>query len=49
MRHVYYGPEYSDAEILRDLDSAGCKYQKLQEEDLICRTAEAIYEGKIVG
>ena len=35
MRHVYYGPEYSDAEILRDLEAAGCTYQKLAEEDLI--------------
>lgn len=49
MRHVYYGPEYSDAEILRDLESAGCKYQKLREEDLIHGTAETISEGKIVG
>jgi carbamoyltransferase len=49
MRHVYYGPEYSDAEILRDLESAGCKYHKQLEEDLIGRTAEAISEGKIVG
>jgi carbamoyltransferase len=49
MQHVYYGSEYSDAEILRDLESAGCKYRKLQEEDLIRRTAEAISEGKIVG
>jgi carbamoyltransferase len=49
MRHVYYGPEYSDAEIRRDLDAAGCKYQKLSEEPLISRTADAIAAGKIVG
>jgi carbamoyltransferase len=49
MRHVYYGPEYSDGEILRDLESAGCKYQKLRQEDLTRRTAEAISQGKIVG
>jgi carbamoyltransferase len=49
MRHVYYGPEYSDGEILRDLEAAGCKYHKLAEEDLIGRTVEAIAQGRIVG
>jgi carbamoyltransferase len=49
MRHVYYGPEYSDGEILRDLEAAGCKYHKVAEEDLIGRTVEAIAHGKIVG
>jgi carbamoyltransferase len=49
MRHVYYGPEYSDSEILHNLEATGCKYHKLAEEDLISRTAEAIAQGKIVG
>jgi len=49
MRHVYYGPEYSDNEILCDLEAAGCKYHKLTEEDLIDRTVQAIAQGKIVG
>jgi carbamoyltransferase len=49
MRHVYYGPEYTDAEILRGLKEAGCKYRKLAEEDLIDKTVEAIAQGKIVG
>lgn len=49
MRHVYYGPEYSDAEILRDLEAAGCTYHKLSENDLVGRTVDAIAEGKIVG
>ncbi|HZC24965.1 MAG TPA: carbamoyltransferase C-terminal domain-containing protein, partial [Candidatus Binatia bacterium] len=49
MRHVYYGPEYSDSEILRDLDAAGCSYHKLSENDLIGRTVDAIADGKIVG
>src|SRR6202011_3285803 len=42
MGHVYYGPEYSDAEILRGLKEAGCKYRKFAEEDLIDKTVEAI-------
>ena len=49
MRHVYYGPEYSESEILQDLEAAGCKYHKLADEDLIGRTVEAIGQGKIVG
>ena len=49
MRHVYYGPEYSDSDILRELEAAGCHYRRLAEEDLIDRTVDAIAEGKIVG
>ncbi|MCU1300668.1 MAG: Carboxyl-and carbamoyltransferase [Candidatus Sulfotelmatobacter sp.] len=49
MRHVYYGPEYSDVEILHDLEVAGCDYHKLAEDHLIGQTVEAIAQGKIVG
>jgi carbamoyltransferase len=49
MRHVYYGPEYSESEILRELESSGCDYHRLAEEDMIGRTVAAIAEGKIVG
>src|ERR1019366_2463291 len=49
MRHVYYGPEYSDAEIQRDLDSAGTVAHKFPEEDLVQRTAAHIADGMIVG
>ena len=49
MRHVYYGPEYSDGEILHELEDAGCKYHKLTEEELLDQTAKAIVDGKIVG
>jgi carbamoyltransferase len=49
MRHVYYGTEHSDAEIVRDLEAAGCNYHKLAEEDLINCTVQAISQGKIVG
>lgn len=49
MRHVYYGPEYSDSVILHDLEAAGCKYHRVAEDDLLSRTVEAIVQGKIVG
>jgi carbamoyltransferase len=49
MQHVYYGPEYSDGEILRDLEASGCRYQRLSETELLLRSAEAIAQGKILG
>jgi len=49
MRHVYYGPEYSDTEIHRELGSAGVVYQHLTEEQLVTHAAEQIALGKIVG
>jgi carbamoyltransferase len=49
MRHVYYGPEYSDSVILHELEAASCKHHKVTEADLIGHTVEAIAQGKIVG
>jgi carbamoyltransferase len=49
MRHVYCGSEQSDSEIRQDLESAGCIFHKLEESELIARTAEAIADGQIVG
>jgi carbamoyltransferase len=49
MRDVYYGSEHGDDEIRAALDGAGCAFQKLDESDLIARTAEQIADGKIVG
>jgi carbamoyltransferase len=49
MRHVYYGPEYSEAEIRAELDGAGIVYQALSPEALIEQTADEIASGKVVG
>jgi len=49
MRHVYYGAEYSDAEIARGLDDAGAIFHRLSDEQLVARTAAQIADGKIVG
>jgi carbamoyltransferase len=49
MRHVYYGPEYSDGAILRDLEAAGCNFHRLSEEGLIDQTVKQIADGKIIG
>jgi carbamoyltransferase len=49
MRHVYYGPGYSDSEIRKELERAGVQYHALTGEELVDRTAREIAEGKIVG
>jgi carbamoyltransferase len=49
MRHVYYGAEYSDAQIAKDLEAAGATFHKLSEDQLVTRTAAQIADGKIVG
>jgi len=49
MRHVYYGPAYSEAEIERELKSSGMRYQTLSEDELIDRTARHIADGKVAG
>lgn len=49
MRHVYYGAEYGDHEIMRALEGAGARYHRLSERELLERTAREIADGKIVG
>lgn len=49
MRHVYYGPEYSDVEIERDLRTAGAEFDRVSDRDLIDRTATELADGQIVG
>src|SRR5262249_37415089 len=49
MRHVYYGPEYSSADISKELNNTGLHYHRLSEDELLDRTARQIAEGQIVG
>jgi len=49
MRHVYYGPEYEDSEVLKALKAAGCTYHKVDEDELVRLTVAQISDGKIVG
>ncbi len=49
MRHVYYGPEYGEADIRSVLEDSGAEYHRLEERELLDRTASAIADGKIVG
>lgn len=46
----YLGPEYSNDDVIRYLDSANAQYEKFTEEDaLVIAVAELLNEGKVVG
>jgi carbamoyltransferase len=49
MQGAYLGPEFSDAEIEAYLKSIGAKYEKLDRDTLIERTAQILADEKIVG
>ncbi len=57
MEHGYWGPEFSDGEIARELAARGDELRRqgygvrqIEDEDALCRwTAERLAEGKIVG
>ena len=50
MDHAYWGPEYSDNEILGELNRRQMTAQKIEDEAALCqKTATAIAEGKVVG
>lgn len=49
MRDVYYGPEYTEAEIRVELDNAGVNADRLDEDTLVDETVRAIANGQIVG
>jgi len=46
-RDVYFGPEYTDAQIERELKSRGIDFQHVP--NLERRVAELVHEGKVVG
>jgi carbamoyltransferase len=45
----YLGTEYSDEAVEGFLNSQNCRYSKLEERELIQRTARALADGRIVG
>jgi carbamoyltransferase len=49
MRHVYLGPEHSDADIARALGAEGFACERLTERELVDATARALADGRIVG
>lgn len=49
MRDAYLGPEFTDAEIAKELDRAGVDYVQLDRDALLDRAAAEIEEGKVMG
>jgi carbamoyltransferase len=49
MRHVYYGPQYSEADIRTSLEKCGVVSHRVEENELLDRTAAEIADAKIVG
>jgi carbamoyltransferase len=57
MHHAYWGPEFSDAEIFKllqtnaeTLDELKCKFTHIKDESTLCKkTASAIADGKVIG
>jgi len=46
LKHVYYGPSFTDDEIKKELDIAGVKYSK--PDNIAQKIAKALSEGKII-
>ena len=49
LRSVYWGSGWSDEDCARALNTAGIRSQKLSEEALVARAADAIHAGRVVG
>lgn len=49
LTHAYWGPAYEDAQIEQILKNLKVQYQRLEDEDLMPKVAQAIADGKIVG
>ena len=47
--HAYWGPEYSDADVLRVLEKAGVPYKRYGRRELLETTARLIAEQNVVG
>ena len=49
MSGAYLGPEYSDSQIISELNKMGAKYEKYEEDELLKKTAKYLSEGKTIG
>jgi carbamoyltransferase len=49
MNHAYWGPGFSNEECRAALDTAGLKYETLDDEVLLPKLAKMISEGAIIG
>lgn len=49
MEHAYFGPEYSDDEVLTFFELNNIPHHRLNDEELITTVADLLAEGKVVG
>jgi carbamoyltransferase len=50
LRHAYWGPDYSDAEVRSALDSSGLTYEWMEDEGrLVGATVDSMVAGEVVG
>jgi carbamoyltransferase len=49
LRDVYLGPGFTNAEIQVELDRRGLKFERLEDDALVERAAQAIHKGIVVG
>ena len=49
LTHAYYGQGYNDGDIVKALDEAGLKYERMTEAALLKRVAQDLSQQKIVG
>lgn len=49
MKHPYWGPEFGDEQIRAELDRSGLRYEKLERQTLLDRTAERLAAKDVVG
>ncbi|HEX8493354.1 MAG TPA: carbamoyltransferase C-terminal domain-containing protein [Pyrinomonadaceae bacterium] len=49
MEGAYTGPEFSDAEILRELEQSGVQFESYTEREVTRRAAEDIAKGAVLG
>jgi carbamoyltransferase len=43
------GPRYCDDQIQYALDAAGITYERLQEDEIVCRAAQIVADGNVLG
>ncbi len=49
MQGSFLGPEYSETEAVAELNSVGARFERLEDNTLFARTAEALDKGMVVG
>jgi carbamoyltransferase len=49
MQRSYLGPSFADAEIESALGSFGASYEKLDDAEILSRTANLVADGKVIG